>query len=156
MTRGIWEKIFVLLCLTFVLPGSTFAEVTDDDLRILEHRIDALERTVESLQDQVLGQQAPRDRGASAAARSLQDPLVGTWQCTNNVFNYDITFLADGRLLQESPTFGKVKEGSWERISDDVVLITGGQKLRASFSSSDNVIIENLSQQGSEPWNCQN
>jgi len=77
------------------------------------------------------------DRRQQELGAQLDDPLVGVWQCTNNVFTYDMTFFADGLLLQESTTFGPMRELSWRRIAADEVLLTGGVKLRASLSGND-------------------
>lgn len=58
--------------------------------------------------------------GSSRAPdRNAVDPLVDTRECTNNVFNYDISFYADGRLIQEEPFFSKARGSRWSRLSED-------------------------------------
>ena len=95
-----------------VLAASTDTPDLEKRLQQQERRIDRLERAVESLQGRLMDQKygEPVETGGSqASARNATDPLVGTWECTNNVFNYDISFFADGRLVQEEPFFSKAK-----------------------------------------------
>ena len=108
-------------------------------------RIERLEEAIHELQSQT-------DRRQQELGAQLDDPLVGVWQCTNNVFTYDMTFFADGLLLQESTTFGPMRELSWRRIAADEVLLTGGVKLRASLSGNDQMTAENLGNRAK--WEC--
>ena len=58
-----------------------------------------------------------------AVAADVADPLVGTWEGTNHVFTYEVSFSDDGLLLQEEPTFSKVKSSRWLRLGEDKFVI---------------------------------
>ena len=83
------------------------------------------------------------------------DPLLGTWQCTNNVFVYDMTCVVDGRLLQETVTFGKFREGTWTRTGSDEIILGDGTRLRTSFSAEDRMKVEDIRSQGQPAWECE-
>jgi hypothetical protein len=68
------------------------------------------------------------------------------------VFTYNMTFFADGLLLQESTTLGPMREVSWTRLSADEILLSGGIKLRTSLSADDQMTAENLANQAK--WDC--
>jgi hypothetical protein len=68
------------------------------------------------------------------------------------VFTYNMTFFADGLLLQESTTLGPMREGPWTRLAPDEILIAGGIKLRTSFSADDQMTAENLASRAK--WDC--
>lgn len=114
-------------------------------------RIDRLEAAIQELQSQCAATK-PRHGTAEALQQSLSDPLVGTWQCTNKVFTYNMTFFADGLLLQESTTLGPMREVSWTRLSADEILLGGGIKLRTSLSGEDQMTAENLASRAQ--WEC--
>jgi hypothetical protein len=118
-----------------------------------QRHIDSLEQTIEDLESQLMGLQ--QGQPSINPTRGLDDPLVGTWQCTNNVFTYDMTFFADGRLLQETPTFGKFREGTWRRAGDDEVILRDGTRLRTSFRSEDRMTAEKVPNQSQTSWSCE-
>lgn len=138
----------VFVCALSAHAESPCCEELTLQLKQQGERIDRLEEALRSRQAQ--GVDA---RQGHAAPRSLDDPLVGTWECTNKVFTYNMTFFADGLLLQESTTFGPMRELSWTRVSADEILFTGGVKMRASFSAADRFIAENLATRAK--WECQ-
>lgn len=118
----------------------------------LQSRVDRLERAVAELQAQVGDLQAGSAKQSVPGYGSLDDPLLGTWQCTNNVFTYNMTFLNNGQLLQETPTFGPMRELSWTRLSDFEILLTGGIKLLTRFRSSEEMTVDNQNNQAK--WEC--
>ncbi|MDH3998506.1 MAG: hypothetical protein OET90_06665 [Desulfuromonadales bacterium] len=147
-------KMLLISLATFAL--STTSSVADTAalqkrLDQQERRIERLERAVENLQYQ-LGEV---ESSGAAAQRGLEDPLVGTWECTNKVFVYDMTFFADGHLLQETPTFGKVKDSQWQRVADNEILLQGGIRLITSFSSEQYMTVTNKRSPEQSAWECQ-
>jgi hypothetical protein len=115
-----------------------------------------LQKRVEQLEEQLQALQSLPPAGRPAAAGRqivIDDPLIGTWRCTNKVFTYDMTFFADGLLLQESTTFGPMRELSWTRVADDEVLFTGGIKIRTRLSGLDRMTAENLGTRAQ--WECE-
>ena len=118
-------------------------------------RIDLLEQEVEFLRNQLMDLQynEPEGVGSRAMDRNITDPLVGTWECSNNVFNYDISFFEDGRLIQEEPFFSKVKTTSWARLDQNRFLVErGGPTFDTEFQSNDELIITNPSNR--VVWEC--
>ncbi len=155
-------KILISSILAAGLMFSTSALAAPPDtadlekrLQQQERRIDRLERAVESLQSRLLDSQygEPADVGSSRGQdRNAVDPLVGTWECTNNVFNYDISFFADGRLIQEEPFFSKAKGSRWSRLDEDRFVTKQGQTFSMDFRSNDELTVTNMTNKG--VWEC--
>jgi hypothetical protein len=144
-----------LLLVVALTADSNAATMSNEALqRQLEQqskRIDRLEAAVQELQSQA-ADPSPKRSSAENLQENLSDPLVGTWECTNKVFTYNMTFFADGLLLQESTTFGPMREVSWRRLSAEEILLTGGIKLRTSLSAEDQMTAENLANRAQ--WEC--
>ena len=154
-------RIFVIVCLTLttlnlgVLPAKADTAELEKQLRQQEGRIDRLEREVKTLQKRLMdSQQSETTNGDSSQVqdRNTTDPLVGTWECTNNVFNYDISFFDDGRLIQEEPFFSKVKSSNWSRLSENRIVIGQDQTFSAAFWSENELTVTNMTNQTA--WDC--
>jgi hypothetical protein len=79
-----------------------------------------------------------------AVAADAADPLVGTWECTNNVFTYEVSFFEDGLLLQEEPTFSNVKSSRWLRLGENKFIIKQqGATYNTYFRSNDELTVTN-------------
>ena len=78
-----------------------------------------------------------------AVAADVADPLVGTWECTNNVFTYEVSFFDDGLLLQEEPTFSKIKSTRWLRLGENKLAIKPGAIYNTYFRSNDELTVTN-------------
>jgi hypothetical protein len=149
-----------MLAVSLMLSTSALAAPPDTAdlekrLQQQERRIDRLERAVEALQDSLMDSQYTEpDNSGNSRAPDLNalDPLVGTWECTNNVFNYDISFFGDGRLIQEEPFFSKARGGRWSRLSEDRFVTDNGQTFSMSFRSDNELTVTNLTNQG--VWEC--
>ena len=76
-----------------------------------------------------------------AVAADVADPLVGTWECTNNVFTYEVSFFGDGLLLQEEPTFSKVKSSRWLRLGENKFIIDQQVTYNTYFRSNDELTV---------------
>jgi hypothetical protein len=77
-------------------------------------------------------------------AADAVDPLVGTWECTNNVFTYEVSFFDDGLVLQEEPTFSNVKSNRWLRLGEDKFIIKQqGATYNTYFRSNDELTVTN-------------
>jgi hypothetical protein len=131
--------------------ASTSNEALQRQLEQQSQRLDRLEAAVQELQSQAAAP-APRRSSAETLQKNLNDPLVGTWECTNKVFTYNMTFFADRLLLQESTTLGPMREAFWTRLATDEILLTGGIKLRTSLSADDQMTAENLASRAK--WDC--
>lgn len=146
-------SLCLLLCSLAVLPA--IAATVDELERRLdrqERRIDSLERALESLQyQQSAPAPAPSASGSRPAAQHAADPLIGVWDCTNNIFNYEITFHPNGRLVQEEPAFSKIRSSRWGRTTGNE-FVTEGHAWKAEFRDNDEVTITNLTDHAE--WSC--
>jgi hypothetical protein len=143
-------NFFVLVNLIF----ASFAHAASSDIADLEKqlkqkddRIQRLEEEVDSLRQQLLDLQygGQENVGRSLSVdRNTVDPLIGTWECTNRVYNYEISFFDDGQLVQEEPFFSKVKETNWLRLDENRLFIgEGGVAYNIEFRSQDELIVTN-------------
>jgi hypothetical protein len=146
----------LLLSLSLTLPSFSLAasDIVDLERRLQqqERRIDRLEREVEVLQDRLMDSQYGEASSRPATDLDRVDPLVGTWECTNNVFNYDISFFDDGQMIQEEPFFSKVRSSRWSRLSKDQIATDRGLAFKTSFRSNDRVTVTNRASK--ESWEC--
>ena len=79
-----------------------------------------------------------------AVAADAADPRVGTWECTNNVFTYEVSFFDDGLVLQEEPTFSNVKSNRWLRLGENKFIIKQqGATYNTYFRSNDELTVTN-------------
>lgn len=154
-------RLSMIVCLIFTtlvlgaFPAQADTANLERQLQQQERRIDRLERAVESLQSRLLDSQygETAESGSSRAPnRNATDPLVGTWECSNNVFNYDISFFADGRLIQEEPFFSKAKGSRWSRLDEDRFVTEQGQTFSMDFRSNDELTVTN--QTNKSVWEC--
>jgi hypothetical protein len=84
--------------------------------------------------------------------RGGQDPLVGNWECSNGVYTWAIFFQANGTLIQQEPTFGNTRNTSWTRVSDQEVILGGGQVLTVTMDGDDEMnAVEN---KVGATWDC--
>jgi hypothetical protein len=133
------------------------ADTTDLERRLKqqERRIDRLEKAVESLQSRLLDEQYGKTGSpgnSRAQDRNAIDPLIGTWECTNNVFNYEISFFADGRLIQEEPFFSKARGSRWSRMGENRFVTEQGMTFNISFQSENQLTVTEQTNQG--VWEC--
>jgi hypothetical protein len=101
-------------------------------------------------------QAAPLDTDGVASdggeRKSAQDPLVGNWECSNGVFTWAIFFQANGTLIQQEPTFGNTRNTSWTRVSDQEVILGGGQVLTVTMDGDNGMsAVEN---KVGATWDC--
>jgi hypothetical protein len=149
-----------LLAFGLTFSSSALAASTDiydleKRLQQQERRIDRLERAIESLQSHFMDTQydTPVDDGRSRAQdRNAVDPLVGSWECTNNVFNYNITFFDDGRIIQEEPFFSTSRNSRWTRMSENRFVTDQGMSFEENFHANGSLTVTNMSNQN--VWEC--
>ncbi len=150
--------IVSLMCVTPALdvqPAKADSADFEKRLQLQERRIDRLEQAVESLQNRLLDSEygeAGNPANSRSQDRAATDPLVGTWECTNNVFTYDISFFGDGRLIQEEPFFSKAKGSSWSRLDEERFATEQGMTFSTSFRSNNELTVTNLTNR--VVWEC--
>lgn len=136
-----------LMFSSFAIAASPDTAELEKKLKQQEQRIDRLEREVESLLDSRYGGAGERSQDINAL-----DPLVGNWECANNVFTYDISFFDSGFLVQEDPFLTTVKNSRWSRISDNQFATDQGQSFSTNFHSNDDLTVTSLVNNGT--WEC--
>lgn len=146
------------LLIPLILLMSAHAYASSDNGRLEqkiknnEQRIERLERLVESLEDRLNEYEGsastkPVDQGFFRSRR-----IVGSWECTNNVYEYDIHFYADGTLMQEEPFLGSTKSSQWSNLSGNRFMTERGRVFEADFSSENEFTAMNTNTK--EEWRC--
>lgn len=151
-----YRFLSLLTLLTLLMSAHAYAS-TDNDMfeqkiKNNEQRIERLERLVESLEDRLNEYESsastkPLDRKDSAAIK-----IVGYWECTNNVYEYDIQFYSDGTLMQEEPFLGSTKSSRWSNFSGNRFVVERDRIFEADFSSEDEFTAINVNTK--EEWRC--
>jgi hypothetical protein len=105
-------------------------------------RLERLEKAVENLQRSLdtIEKQLRSQDGRQPAAPSA-DPVVGSWQCTNNLQTMNLTFQSNGRILIEEPTLKAVRSNTWTRLNDSRISIVGGIPYEITFDGPDSFIL---------------
>lgn len=155
-------KLLILIGAAISLVFSSFSPAAANEILELEKklqqqelRIDRLELELEALQNRLLDEQygeLETSGSPEVSPRNNIDPLVGAWQCTNNMFNYEITFFEDGLLVQEEPVFSNTKRSQWRRLGENQFIVEQGLTFSTDFRSKDELILENRS--SNSIWNC--
>jgi hypothetical protein len=145
-----------LIFSTFSFAASSENADLEKQLQQKQDQIDRLEQEVEYLRNQLMDMQnnAQESTGNSGPmGGNLSDPLIGTWECTNKVYNYDISFFEDGRFVQEEPFVSKARSGSWTRLVENRIFFEqGGQTFITAFPSHDELIVTNSGTKA--VWEC--
>jgi hypothetical protein len=90
--------------------------------------------------------------GGSSETKAPRDPLVGSWECSNGVYNYAIFFQANGTLIQQEPTFGNTRNTSWTRLSDQEITLGGGQVLTVTMDGESRMSV--VDNKVGSTWDC--
>ncbi len=150
------KKTFLALA-AFVLlltpaPGLTQETEMNALIRVIEDnqiRIQRLERTVDDLRSQVRDLE---DQLVGGGAEAPADPIIGSWECTNDVFTYAIFFDGSGQVVQQEPTFGNARNTTWSRLNETEILVAGQVALGLDFYSDDSLTITDGRNKTS--WEC--
>ena len=106
-----------------------------DRIERLEKAVENLQRTLDNIEEQLRSQEGRQPASPSA------DPVVGRWQCTNNLQTMNLTFQANGRILIEEPTLKTVRSNTWTRLDDSRISIVGGTPYEITFEGPDSFIL---------------
>jgi len=138
------QKRFALilaLCSIFVLTVKSGGaaegrpDEASDRIERLEKAVENLQRTLDSIEERLRSQEGRQPASPSA------DPVVGRWQCTNNLQTMNLTFQANGRILIEEPTLNSVRSNTRTRLDDSRISIVGGTPYEITFDGSDSFIL---------------
>lgn len=154
-------KNLILASLLFILSVSVaFAEedlknqVMENQTRIeqLEGEIDALQETLEYLESRM---------NSGDSGQMSVDPIIGTWNCTNSLYTYEIIFDVDGNLVQQGNVLGNARTTTWSRAGNSQILIghagaderSQASRLRPEFQSQDEFTVQVI--ESGTLWRCE-
>ena len=145
-------KIIIFSCLFLLLFNSFSAAETGLEQQVQNNqmRIDQLEDDLADMQVEL--QDLRNQLASSTPPRTSTDPLVGKWNCSNNLYGYEIYFSPDGRVVQQEAVLGNTKVNNWVRVGDDQIIFADGFRLRTEFESDNEFSIENI--KTNTAWKC--
>ena len=153
------HKLFLTLGVFTLLlvSGPASAQETDINtlIRVVEDsqtRIQRLERTVDDLQAQIRDLQDQLAAIDTGVTDTPADPIVGSWECTNNVFTYAMSFTRNGQVVQQEPTFGNARNTNWSRLSEAEITIAGHVVVGTDFFSDDSLSMTDT--RNNTTWEC--
>ena len=126
-TPAIFLALFtVTLCLPIFL-----AQAADlDELRYLEERLTTLEQEAADLRSDIeiikarVGVDPTYD-----SEQNISTAIIGTWECTNNVFTYELSLMQNGMVITKEMSSGRTMQGKWlRRGKDDIVISNPGYR----------------------------
>ena len=127
MNRSTIITFVSFLVIALCLPVYTSHANEFEEILQLEERLNTLEQEAATLRSDIA---AIKDQLAvDPAYDSPQNtnPLFGTWECTNNVFTYELSLMADGVVITKEMSTGRTQHGKWlRRGKEDIVISTGG------------------------------
>ena len=110
----------IMLCLPLYATQANDLE----EVQRLEERLSALEQEATALRSDIEILKA--QTAITPAYDSVQNTstlLLGTWACTNNVFNYELSLMQNGVVITKEMSSGKTMQGKWlRRGTDDIVI----------------------------------
>ena len=148
LTPAIFLTLFTLtLCLP-IFP----AQAADlDELRYLEERLTTLEQETAALRSDIdILKARVGIEPAYGSEQNISTAIIGTWECTNNVFTYELSLMQNGMVITKEMSSGRTRQGNWTRRGKDDIVISnpgyrgGGtaQSFRVVDISDDRMSIE--------------
>ena len=124
-TPVIFSLLFII---TLCLP-TFLAQAADlEELRYLEERLATLEQESAALRSdiEILKARAGIDP-AYGSEQNISTAIIGTWECTNNVFTYELSLMQNGTVITKEMSSGRTMQGKWlRRGKDDIVISNSG------------------------------
>ncbi len=125
----------IVLALSLAIPVGIAQAANPADIQQLEERLSDLEREAAALRSEiaVIKSQEYADPTQNTQRR---DPLLGTWECTNNVFTYELSLMQNNLVITKEMSSGKTRQGKWiRRGKDDIVISNPGYRSGGSAQS---------------------
>ncbi len=135
MSRSSTTFFSILLALSLAIPVCTAQAANTEEIQQLEERLNALEQEAAALRSKiaVIKSQEYADPAQNTPQR---DPLLGTWECTNNVFTYELSLMQNNLVITKEMSSGKTRQGKWiRRGKDDIVISNPGYRSGGSAQS---------------------
>ena len=135
MSRAATIFFTILLTLSLALPVCTAQAANTEDIQQLEERLNALEQEATALRSElaIIKSQVPTDLNYDTPQR---DPLLGTWECTNNVFTYELSLMQNNTVIIKEMSSGSTSHIKWTRRGkEDIVISNPGYRSGGSGKS---------------------
>ncbi len=143
--------------LTLLAYGSASAQEADPEtlIRMIQEnqvRLQRLDRIVADLQSRLGDLEDQLANDGTGRTEQPSDPLIGSWQCTNNVFNNRISFAKTGKVVQQEATFGNARNATWSRLNEREIAVAGNVVIQTDFDSADNLTLTIM--RNNATWQC--
>lgn len=136
MKRATIAVFFSLLALTLCLPLYTSQAYDLEDLRQLEERLNALELEAAALRSDIANIRSQMPNNSAYNEQQSPSPLLGTWECTNNVFTYELSLMQNNTVIIKEMSSGSTSHIKWTRRGkDDIVISNPGYRSGGSAQS---------------------
>ena len=123
-TIVIFASFFVM---ALYLPVYTSHANELEEILQLEERLNRLEQEAAVLRSDISIIKSQLAIDPAYDSQQNTNPMFGTWECTNNVFTYELSLMADGVVITKEMSTGRTQHGKWlRRGKEDIVITTAG------------------------------
>ncbi len=145
-------KTIIVSCVLILLFNTITVAESDLDQQVRDNRnrIQQLENDLSEMQDAL--QDLRNQLSSSPPTPPSGDPLIGKWNCTNNLYNYEIYFASNGRVVQQEAVLGSTRMNNWTRAGKDQIIFADGFRLRTEFESNNELSVVNINT--NTTWKC--
>ena len=115
--------LVIMLC----HPVFTSQAIEFEEIQQLEERLNRLEQEAATLRSDIAVIKSQLAVDPTYDSQQNTNPMFGTWECTNNVFTYELSLMADGVVITKEMSTGRIQHGKWlRRGKEDIVISTAG------------------------------
>lgn len=129
-------SVVALLALSLFLSADIAQAVDSEEIQRLEDRLHILEQEAATLRTDIniIKSQVSAEYGSEDTQSSTT--VVGTWECTNNVFTYELSLMQNNTVITKEMSTGSTRQGKWTRRGkDDIVISNPGYRSGGSAQS---------------------
>ena len=115
------------LVIALCLPVNISHDNELEEILQLEERLNRLEQEAATLRSDIAVIKSQLAMDPAYDSQQNTNPMFGTWECTNNVFTYELSLMADGVVITKEMSTGRTQHGKWlKRGKEDIVISTAG------------------------------
>lgn len=129
MNRSTIVTFVSFLVIALCLPIYTSHANEFEEILQLEERLNTLEQEAATLRSDIAAIKAQLAVDPAYDSQQNTNPLFGTWECTNNVFTYELSLMSDGVVITKEMSTGRTQHGKWlRRGKEDIVISTASHR----------------------------